>query len=655
MGLDLLQESEYLKGMQLHKIDWVIALASVLICFVPALFFGKRAGKSTTEFFASGRSVPWWLAGLSMVATTFSSDTPNWVTQQVRQYGVAGNWQWWAFVLTGVSTVFFFARLWRRSGVMTDLEFYELRYSGKAASVVRGFRAVYLGLFFNCFIMGTVTLAACKIANILFGMPPWQTILFCGALNVVFAAHSGLWGVLVIDMIQFFIKMTAVIAAAYFSLKEVARRTGVGESAFAGLRKLVEVLGAQQVNFKDGAQPVLSAINGHGQPILNMLPNFSMGELALMIFIMPIAIGWWANWYPGAEPGGGSYIAQRMLASKSEKDSLGGTLFFNLAHYVLRPWPWIITALCSIIIFPELKDIQAAFPGADPRLIGHDSAFPAMLKFLPAGFVGLMVGGLIAANSSTILTHLNWGSSYLVHDFYRRFIAKSASERHYVNMGRVCTLFLYILAALLSRVLNSAQEAFEVLISIGAGTGLLYLMRWFWWRINAWCEVVAMASSFMITVLFFTMNKMGHTMPFVNRVLYSVAITTVCWVITAFFSEQTSRERLISFYKKVHPAGPGWTKIRKAAGVSEAEAALHSDHMGMATMGWLSGCAVIWSSLFAIGNFLYGRTQAAVILSGIVVVSGFTLIYVVNHLWSGGEGVKSSGKAPPVTDSNSNN
>ena len=426
--------------MHLHLIDWVIALASVLICFVPALFFGKRAGKSTTEFFASGRSVPWWLAGLSMVATTFSSDTPNWVTQQVRQYGVAGNWQWWAFVLTGVSTVFFFARLWRRSGVMTDLEFYELRYSGKAASVVRGFRAVYLGLFFNCFIMGTVTLAACKIANILFGMPRWQTILFCGVLNVVFAAHSGLWGVLVIDMIQFFIKMTAVIAAAYFSLKEVARHTGVGESAFAGLRKLVEVLGTQQVNFKDGAQPVLSTINGHGQPILDMLPNFSMGELALMIFIMPIAIGWWANWYPGAEPGGGSYIAQRMLASKSEKDSLGGTLFFNLAHYVLRPWPWIITALCSIIIFPELKDIQTAFPAADPNLIGHDSAFPAMLKFLPVGFVGLMVGGLIAANSSTILTHLNWGSSYLVHDFYRRFIARNASERHYVNMGRVCTI-----------------------------------------------------------------------------------------------------------------------------------------------------------------------------------------------------------------------
>ncbi len=619
--------------MKLLPLDWIIVIASLLVCFVPALFFGKRAGRSTSEFFASGRSVPWWLAGLSMVATTFSSDTPNWVTQQVRQYGVAGNWQWWAFVLTGVSTVFFFARLWRRSGVMTDLEFYELRYSGRAASVVRGFRAVYLGLFFNCFIMGMVTLAAYKIANILFGMPPWQTILICGLLNVAFAAHSGLWGVLVIDMVQFVIKMTAVIAAAYFSLVAVARHTGVGDSALAGLREMVSTLGSQQVIFQPGSQPVMSPIDGRGQPILDILPNFAMGDLALMIFIMPIAIGWWANWYPGAEPGGGSYIAQRMLASKSEKDSLGGTLFFNLAHYVLRPWPWIITALCSIIIYPELKDIAEAFPAADPNLIGHDSAFPAMLKFLPAGFVGLMVGGLLAANSSTILTHLNWGSSYLVHDFYRRFINTSAGEKHYVNVGRVCTAGLYIVAALLSLVLESAQDAFEVLISIGAGTGLLYLLRWYWWRINAACEVVAMVSSFSVSVVFFTMKKTGHAMPFAQTVLLSVAITTVCWVVTAFVSAPTSRERLIAFYRKVYPAGPGWRKIREEAGVSEFEAALHGDNMGQATLGWIAGCLAIWSSLFAIGNFLYGRTPTALLLTAVFVVSGSVLIYVVNRLW----------------------
>jgi SSS family solute:Na+ symporter len=618
--------------MTLQLLDWIIVIFSLLICFVPALFFGKRAGQNTSEFFASGRSVPWWLAGLSMVATTFSSDTPNWVTQQVRQYGVAGNWQWWAFVLTGVSTVFFFARLWRRSGVMTDLEFYELRYSGPAASVVRGFRAVYLGLFFNCFIMAMVTLAACKIANILFGMPPWQTIVLCGVLNVVFAAHSGLWGVLVIDMVQFFIKMTAVIAAAFFALKEVARHTGAGDSAAAGMRKLVELLGDKQVNF-DSGQPVISTIDGRGQPILDLLPNFAMSDLALMIFIMPIAIGWWANWYPGAEPGGGSYIAQRMLASKSEKDSLGGTLFFNFAHYVLRPWPWLITALCSIIIFPELKDIQTAFPNADPALIGHDSAFPAMLKFLPVGFVGLMVGGLIAANSSTILTHLNWGSSYLVHDCYRRFIKAGATERHYVNAGRVCTVGLYVVAAVLSRFLESAQDAFEVLISIGAGTGLLYVLRWYWWRINAWCEVVAMISSFIISLVFFILKKNGHALPFAHVVLYSVAFTTICWLIAAFRGAPTSRERLLAFYRKVHPAGPGWEKVRLEAGVSENEAARHRDHMGGATVGWIAGCVAIWSSLFAIGYFLYGRTSQAWLFTVVFAVSAAVLLRVISRLW----------------------
>jgi Na+/proline symporter len=624
--------------MRLLPLDWAIVAVTLLICFVPALFFAKRAGKSTSEFFASGRSVPWWLAGLSMVATTFSSDTPNWVTQQVRQYGVAGNWQWWGFVLTGVSTVFFFARLWRRSGVMTDLEFYELRYSGKAASVVRGFRAVYLGLFFNCFIMATVTLAACKIGNILFGLPPWETILICGALNVVFAAHSGLWGVLVIDMVQFFIKMTAVIAAAYFSLKEVARHLGVGDSAWAGLQSLVATLGHQQV-ILEGARPVVSQIDGRGQPILDVLPNFGMTELALMIFIMPITIGWWANWYPGAEPGGGSYIAQRMLASKSEKDSLGGTLFFNLAHYVLRPWPWIITALCSIIIFPELKDIQAAFPAADPALIGHDSAFPAMLKFLPAGFVGLMVGGLIAANSSTILTHLNWGASYLVHDFYRRFVKLGADEHHYVTVGRICTIGLYVVAAVLSRTLESAQGGFEVLISIGAGTGLLYLLRWYWWRINAWCEVAAMVSSFGISLVLFVAGRAGHSLPFAESVLLSVALTTVCWVVTAFVTPPSTRDCLVAFYRKVHPAGPGWRRIREEAGVSAAEAARHGDHMGKATLGWISGCSTIWSALFAIGNFLYGRLSAALLLTGIFIVSGAILLWVINGLWDRGEQV----------------
>jgi SSS family solute:Na+ symporter len=621
--------------MNITWIDWVIVAVSILICFVPALFLAKRSSGSTAEFFASGRSVPWWLAGLSMVATTFSSDTPNWVTEQVRKYGVAGNWQWWAFVLTGVATVFFFARLWRRSGVMTDLEFYEHRYSGTAASVVRGFRAIYLGLFFNCFIMGMVTLAACKIANILFGMPAWQTIVVCGILNVVFAAHSGLWGVLVIDMVQFFIKMTAVFAAAWFSLVEVGERlVGKGAGGWAGLKALVAKLSTQQVVTTDGV-PAMSVSDGKGQPILDMLPNFTMPELALMIFILPIAISWWANWYPGSEPGGGSYIAQRMLASKSEKDSLGGTLFFNIAHYVLRPWPWIITALCSIIVYPDLAAIKAAFPAADPTLIGHDSAFPAMLMFLPVGFVGLMIGGLIAANSSTILTHLNWGSSYLVHDFYRRFMKKDASEAHYVNVGRLSTVLLYVVAAVLSLYMTSAQQAFQVLLSIGAGTGLLYVARWFWWRVSAWCEVVAMVMSLVTAV------GVPLALPqadFATTTLWQVGLTTVAWLVTAYVGPQTDRATLISFCQKVKPAGPGWTDIRAEAGISDAEIA-QENRVGSAFVGWIAGCALIWGSLFAIGNFLYAsgdpqRLTMAWILTAVTVVSGYVLLKVTQQMWA---------------------
>jgi solute:Na+ symporter, SSS family len=620
--------------MNITLLDWIIVVATILICFVPALFFAKRSGSSTSEFFASGRSVPWWLAGLSMVATTFSSDTPNWVTEQVRKYGVAGNWQWWAFVLTGVATVFFFARLWRRSGVMTDLEFYEHRYSGKEASVVRGFRAIYLGLFFNCFIMGMVTLAACKIANILFGMPPWQTIVICGILNVVFAAHSGLWGVLVIDTIQFFIKMTAVFAAAWFSLVEVGRRLTGEASGWAGLKALVIQLKTQQVVTTAGV-PVISTSDGKGQPILDLLPNFTMSELALMIFILPIAISWWANWYPGSEPGGGSYIAQRMLASKSEKDSLGGTLFFNIAHYVLRPWPWIITALCSIIIYPDLASIKSAFPNADPALIGHDSAFPAMLMFLPVGFVGLMIGGLLAANSSTILTHLNWGSSYLVHDFYRRFIKKDGSEGHYVNVGRLSTVLLYVVAALLSLTLSSAQQAFQILLSIGAGTGLIYIARWFWWRVSAWCEIVAMVMSLVTSLV---VPLMMPKADFATVTMVQVGITTLAWLITAYVGPQTDPATLISFYRKVKPAGPGWTAIRAAAGVTEAEVATEN-RSGAAFVGWIAGCAVIWSSLFAIGNFLYAsgdpsRLRMAWILTAVLVVSGTVLLKVTQQLWA---------------------
>jgi Na+/proline symporter len=638
--------------MHLQLIDWVIVALSLLVCFIPALYFARRSGRSTSEFFASGRAVPWWLAGLSMVATTFSSDTPNLVTDIVRRNGVAGNWVWWAFVLTGVSTVFFYARLWRRSGVMTDLEFYEIRYSGQAASVVRGFRAVYLGLLFNCMIMATVNLAACKIAGILFGLERWQTLAFVGLLNVVFATYSGLWGVLVIDMIQFFIKMTAVVAAAYFALN------------------------LPQVGGLTGMVDKLSALKGPGGlNYLNILPDFTNNwDIAVAVFVMPIAVQWWSVWYPGAEPGGGSYIAQRMLASKSEKDALGAVLFFNVAHYVLRPWPWILVGLCSIIVYPQLSDIQTAFPHLDPSLIGHDIAYPAMLKFLPVGFIGLMVGGLIAANSSTILTHLNWGASYLVHDLYRRFIRRDAAEKHYVMAGRLTTVGLFLCASGTVYLLDTAKDAFDVILQVGAGTGLLYLVRWFWWRVNASCEVVAMVSSFAASITILTVNKLHLATvrravtaslqtvyadqpavleaklragmdavsvlpPYIathQGLLLTIGFTTVCWLVAAYVGPETNRETLVAFYKKVRPFGPGWKHIRIEARIDPSDIAT-GENIPLALLGWLAGCTMIWSSLFTVGNFLYGRTNAALLLLATCAVSGAALIFVVRRLWTGGD------------------
>ena len=597
--------------MQLQTLDWLIVALSLLICFVPALFLGRRAGKSTSEFFVSGRAVPWWLAGLSMVATTFSSDTPNLVTDIVRRNGVAGNWVWWAFVLTGVSTVFFYARLWRRSGVMTDLEFYEIRYSGQAARAVRGFRAVYLGLFFNCMIMATVNLAACKIAGVLFGLERWQTLLGVGVLNVAFAAHSGLWGVLVIDMIQFVIKMSAVIAAAWFA---------VNAPEVGGLSALIDKL---------SATPGPGGIN-----YLNVLPDFTNHwDIAVAVFIMPIAVQWWAVWYPGAEPGGGSYVAQRMLASKSERDALGAVLFFNVAHYVLRPWPWILVALASIIVYPQLSDLQRALPHVDPGLIGHDIAYPAMLKFLPAGFIGLMVGGLIAANSSTILTHLNWGASYLVHDFYRQFMRRDASERHYVVAGRLVTVLLFVGSSATVYLLDTAKDAFDIILQIGAGTGLLYLVRWFWWRVNAWSEIVAMISSFAVSVFLLFLSRAGADISTHAALLITIAATTACWVLAAYVAPETDRATLTAFYRRVRPFGPGWAEIRRAAGPLPEDG--ERENIPMALLGWVAGCTAIWSALFAVGNFLYGRLTPALILTAIFAISGFIVMRIVSRLWTG--------------------
>jgi len=616
--------------MHLTALDWGIVLASIVICFVPGFLIGRRSGKDTAAFFASSRSVPWWLAGFSMVATTFSSDTPNLVTDIVRRQGVAGNWCWWAFVLTGVATVFFFARLWRRSGVMTDLEYYELRYSGRAASVVRGFRAVYLGLFFNCIIMATVNMAAVKIASVLFGLRDWQTLVFVGLLNVVFAAHSGLWGVLIVDMIQLFIMMASVIAAAYFAVRHVG-----------GLHVLVETVGAMQ-------GPVDRPIEGFNY--LRLLPSFhfantDLKDLAVAIFLMPIAVQWWAVWYPGAEPGGGSYIAQRMLSSRSERDSLGGVLFFNVAHYVLRPWPCILVGLCSLIVFPSLQDIRAAFPNLDPKWLGHDIAYPAMVfKVLPVGWMGLMVGGLIAANSSTILTHLNWGASYLVHDFYRRFLRPGRTEHHYVWAGRIATIGLFLCAAGMMYLMTSAKDSFDLILQVGAGTGLLYILRWFWWRITAWCEVTAMISSFAISVVFLVLTKFcGVAFSSHVKLILTVLFTTVCWMTVAFVGPQTDPERLLAFYRKVRPFGPGWRRFRGPSHASGAEAGAQ-ENIPMALLGWFTGCATIWSSLFLVGNILYGRKTYALCCGAVFLICGTILVLLVRRLWQG-DGSHASSRA----------
>jgi Na+/proline symporter len=586
--------------VQLNSIDWLIVALSVVISFIPAVLLARRAGSSTAEFFTSGRSAPWWLIGVSMVATTFSTDTPNLVTNFVRVSGVAGNWAWWSFLLTGMATVFFYARLWRRSGVMTDLEFYELRYSGRAATLVRGFRAVYLGLLFNCVIMATVNLAAAKIASVMLGWPMGKTLLICAIMNVAFAATSGLWGVLVTDFIQFGIAMTGSFAAAYFALQQ---------PEVGGLHGLMTRIDPQ---------------------VLSLVPDFGDWSLTLSVMVIPLTIQWWSVWYPGAEPGGGSYIAQRMLAAKSEKDALGGTLLFNVAHYALRSWPWIIVALASLLVYPQLSDIARTFPNVDPRLIGHDLAYPAMLRFLPHGFLGVMVAGLLAAYVSTISTHLNWGGSYLVHDLYRRFVKPGAEEKHYVMAGRVVTVLLMACAAAMTYVLDTAAESFNLMLSVGAGTGLIYLLRWFWWRVNAWCEIAAMISSFVIAVAFFVAAKTGHPFAAHWSLIGTVAATTIVWVSVAFLSPPTARETLLSFYMLVRPAGPGWTSVRAEAGIAASP-----DSLPQSFLGWLLGCTFVYAALFGVGSALYGHLGPAAVWAVLFVVSGVGLLRLLPRMWAG--------------------
>jgi Na+/proline symporter len=585
--------------MSLSILDWTIVAVSLSLSFLPAMLLARRAGSSTVEFFTSGRSAPWWLVGTSMVATTFSTDTPNLVTNLVRDGGVSANWVWWAFLLTGMMTVLFYARLWRRLGVLTDLEFYELRYSGRAATWVRGFRAIYLGAFFNVVIMAVVTLAAAKIANALLGWPIERTLVVCGVINVAFAATSGLWGVLVTDLIQFGVVMAGSILAAVYALRH---------PAVGGLDGLIENLRPETVA---------------------MLPPLGDWNTVVPILLVPLAVQWWATWYPGSEPGGGSYIAQRILAARSERDALAGTLLFSVAHYALRPWPWLIVALSSMLVFPEVADIGRALPHIDPRLLGDDMAYSAMLTFLPSGVLGLMVAGLLAAYVSTMSTHLNWGTSYLVHDFYRRFLRRSASERHYVMVGRLVTVLLMLCAAAGTLVLESARAGFDLMLSIGAGTGLLYLLRWFWWRINAWSEIAAMVSSFVMAALVVLAARRGFVWPSHLTLVATVAVTTVAWLATAVWSAPTDHAVLERFYRLARPAGPGWRHVRESCGGLPAQ-----DNLTLAFGGWILGCVCVYSALFGTGHLLLGSMGAAGASAALCVIAGTGLWRLLARTWT---------------------
>jgi SSS family solute:Na+ symporter len=580
--------------MHLRPLDWVIVVLSLGLTFVPAIVLARRAGRNITEFFAAGRAAPWWLIGISLVATTFSTDTPNLVTNLVRDGGVAENWVWWSFLLTGMATVFFYARLWRRSGVLTDLEFYELRYSGRAASFVRGFRAIYLGLFFNCVIIASVNLALVKIAGVLFGWPRNETLAIAAGVPIVFAATAGLWGVMVTDMIQFCITMTSAFAAAYFAV----HAPGVG-----GLRGLI------------------AHFHGANTSVLSILPNFAHWQTALAIFVIPLTVQWWSVWYPGSEPGGGSYVAQRMLAARSERDSLFGTLAFQAMHYALRPWPWIVVALASMIVYPSLHDIAQRFPNVQPGLIGNDIAYPAMLVFLPAGFAGFMIAGIFAAYRSTIETHLNWGTSYLVHDFYQRFIRPGSSQRRLVLAGRIVTASLMLAGIAFTYLLVTAKEAFDLLLSIGAGTGLIYLLRWFWWRINAWSEVSAMLSSFAVALAFFVAGRAGHPVGSTMVLLGTVATTTAVWLAVTYLTPPVDDAALVAFYAKVRPPGSGWARIRRLAGLPASP-----DSPARQLSSWVLGLAAVYGALFSAGAFVYGRPLQGAVW-GVVALVGIAALF----------------------------
>lgn len=595
--------------MKLEMIDWIIIISFFIISLFIGLWTSRTAGKSVNSFFLSGRSMPWWLLGISMVATTFSADTPNLVTDIVRKNGVAGNWVWWAFLLTGMLTVFVYAKLWRRSEVLTDLEFYEIRYGGKGAAMLRGFRAIYLGVFFNIMIMASVCLAAIKIGSILLDFSPLQTLVSAAVITVFYSALGGLRGVIITDFFQFILAMTATIWSAIV----IVNLPQVG-----GLSSLI-------------SNPIIIP----KLPVIPVISNFSFNDpqtdILITVLILPLAVQWWSVWYPGAEPGGGGYIAQRMLSAKDEKNAIWATLLFNFMHYAIRPWPWILVALSSLIVFPNLDSLALAFPNVSPDLIGDDLAYPAMMSFLPSGLLGLLIASLMAAFMSTLSTHLNWGASYIVHDFYHRFINPQASEKSLVFLARCSTLILMVLAALVALTLNNALQAFQILLQIGAGTGLLFILRWFWYRINVYSEFTAMIVSFVLAIyLQLIHTELGfETISSSMQLLIGVGVTTLSWILVTLYTKPESEEVLLGFYQKVHPGGPGWKHVLDVA-ESKGKKIIGKKEKWDVPNGLLCmlfGTLSVYSILFSIGSLIYGNDSSFMITSIIGLLSLFALFY----------------------------
>jgi SSS family solute:Na+ symporter len=587
--------------MDIANLDWIIIISFLLLTLLIGLIVSKKSGENSSEFFLSGRNMPWWILGLSMVATTFSTDTPNLVTDIVRNNGVAGNWVWWVFLLTGLLTVFVYAKLWRKSNVNTDIEFYELRYSGKPAKFLRGFRAVYLGVIFNVLAMGGISLAAIKIGQVMLGLTAFETIGIAGAITVVFSTLGGFKGVVYTDFLLFFVAMAGSIGAAYY------------------LVNIPEIGGIQALITHPNVADKIS-----------MLPDFSNTEQLIMLLIIPLAVQWWSAWYPGAEPGGGGYIAQRMLAAKDENHAIGATFFFNIMHYALRPWPWILVALASLVVFPDIASIQEAFPAVSEDKLGHDLAYSAMLTKLPIGLLGLVLASLIAAYMSTISTHLNWGASYIVNDFYTQQINPSATEKQKVNVGRLATVILFLASAALALLLTNALQLFDFILMFGAGTGLIFILRWFWWRINAWSEISAIFVSGIVSVLF-NMEVVSSVlfgesalMPEYMKFPMVVLITTVVWLVVTFSTPAEDKEVLLSFYKKTVPGGPGWKAIVGNEQIKNEGWSVPSGILAM-----LLALAMIYCLLFATGYFIYGNLQLGGILMFIALISA----YLLSKVW----------------------